>query len=106
MFTYENYQKKECTHEEFYSQFVNSKLMDLVVRKIGADAILNSASKHFNDIPLEKWQILNPLIRYCVYTEDIRSTHISWSVSDSVCVAKMAALLYKQSCQNNTNTVK
>lgn len=42
-------------HRRYYSQLVGRSTIDHVVRTIGADALLSSADRHFNDIPLRLW---------------------------------------------------
>jgi len=58
MFTRKQHLSKECTHREYYAQFVNEGLPEVVARIIGADRILNSTDpKHFNDIKLIYWDM-------------------------------------------------
>jgi hypothetical protein len=55
MKTREQYLNKECTHSEYYAQFVNKSVKERVESRIGKAAILTSTNEHFNDIPLAKW---------------------------------------------------
>jgi hypothetical protein len=58
MFTREQYLDKECTHREYYSQFVNPDILHNVKLFIGEDRIKNSKDKHLNDISLVEWDNL------------------------------------------------
>ena len=107
MFNRLKYIKGECTHQEYYSQFVNNHIIKLVVRKVGVQRILDSEDLHFNDIPLSEWDALNDAVRLCVnpvlwkscnnvtYREEDRNKFL-WSLSDGVCIAKAAAKIIKE----------
>lgn len=50
-------------HREYYSQFVNKKVKEHVIKGIGLDDILSSTDEHFNDIRLSRWDnlfMINP----------------------------------------------
>jgi len=49
---------KECSHREFYAQFVNEDVKNRVRWGIGLDRILAATDKHLNDIPLKVWDTL------------------------------------------------
>ena len=55
MFTRQQYLNKECTHREYYAQFVNESAKRLVRHYIGISRILDSQDEGFNDIPLALW---------------------------------------------------
>lgn len=55
MITRKQYIANENTHDEYYSQFVNSNVIDAVNLCIGKDKIIDSKDEHFNDIPLKHW---------------------------------------------------
>lgn len=67
----------ECTHRQYYAQFVNEGTKHTVLTYIGKEAIMNSTDEHLNDIPLSKWDNLQ--------------ISIGGSFSHTVCVAKEAA---------------
>jgi len=91
------YMADECTHQEYYGQFVGPQLKLFVSRHIGIENILNSKDPNFNDIPLAKWARMEAYVRgYC--GSDIADSNASasggWlsvSLFDCVCVAKEAA---------------
>lgn len=61
MFTRKQYLNKECSHREFYAQFVNDRVKARVLVLIGRDRILESTDEHMNDIPLREWDRLGPV---------------------------------------------
>lgn len=58
MFTRDDYLRNKCTHEQYYAQFINDEVKQLVIAGIGKKRLLNSKDKHFNNIPLAKWDFL------------------------------------------------
>ena len=82
----------KVTFEEYYNQFVDQKVITLVVDMIGADTILESRDEHFNDIPLAKWDAVGACL------PDIKWPADDWSSrSGLVCIGKQAAAQYKRS---------
>lgn len=57
--TREQYMKnsKEL-HHRYYLQFATPSAWNIVLSKIGKEALLNSKDEHLNDIRLEKWDSL------------------------------------------------
>ena len=51
----------ECTHREYYAQFVNKHTIETVVRYIGEKRLLASTDQDaaFNDIPLNMWDMIH-----------------------------------------------
>lgn len=101
-FTRQDYMAKRCTHEQFYGQFVTPGVHRLVRSFIGEASILRSTDPDFNDIPLQLWDRMHPLITDIVKSErgsvarhadpiPGQPRSFSWSLSNSVCVAKEAA---------------
>lgn len=68
----------ECTHSEYYAQWVTEHTRNTVINIIGIDRLLKSTDENLNDIPLGLWDSL-PLY------------HSGFSKSDIVCVGKEAA---------------
>ena len=100
MFTRKEYLAKECTHREFFGQFVNDSIRETVQTCIGLDKILASTDEAFNDIPLANWDRLNISIYihqlYWNISGKPEATRIKaflagYSLSDKVCIAKEAA---------------
>ena len=94
-----DYRAGNCTHDEFYAQFVTPAILELVKSQIGEAKIKKSEDPNFNDIPLARWDILKDGIflrldkkkfkRLC--SPDAPAGVMSWSFSDSICIAKEAA---------------
>ena len=84
----------KVTFEEYNNQFVDQKVITLVVDMIGADTILESRDEHFNDIPLAKWDAVGACLPNIKWPKD------DWpSRSGLVCIGKQAAARYKRSTQ-------
>jgi hypothetical protein len=92
MKTRKMYLQGECTHREYYSQFVTDAIIRIVRNSIGMDAINNSKDEHMNDIPLQLWDRLTHVI-HCNFDAagDFRTN------SGCVCVLKEAAKQIKES---------
>jgi hypothetical protein len=61
MFTRQNYLEKNCTHSQYYSQFIiNPEFLNYVSRFIGETNLERSISPNFNDIDLRYWEVINP----------------------------------------------
>lgn len=96
-FTRKQYLNKECSHNEYYGQFVSPGLVDMVSCMIGEGRIKRSSDPHFNDIPLRDWDSLNGLIReYCGRSIAEANGTGGISLSDTVSVAKAAARQIKE----------
>lgn len=54
-FTRAQYMANECTHQQYYEQFVTPGVRARVNACIGLDRIRASTDPHFNDIPLFLW---------------------------------------------------
>ena len=100
MFTRAQYLNKECTHRQYWAQFVNIGMKSMVARTITLERLQRSTDPHLNDIPLAHWDQMRAgtfamldlkkwrEIQYPEYT-DPRS--IGWSMSDNTCLLKEAA---------------
>ena len=82
-FTRKQYLAKECTHQEYYNQFVTPYILKTVERAISLQAICNSSDPHFNGIPLASWDRVARQISY------------SNPIAAGVCIAKAAARIIK-----------
>lgn len=86
----------ECTHEEFYTQFVTPYYVNVVLDQIGMDDILNSTNEHFNDIPLKKWDSISKCAMAAKIDYDkIKATGATYSLSTFTCILKQAAQMIK-----------
>ena len=94
-FTYSQYVGKQCSHQEYFEQFVNSSTINTVLNTIGKRRILDSTDFYLNDIPLNEWDDLHPFLpRNKKAHIQSRETNIG-SLSDTVCIAKAAARKWK-----------
>lgn len=55
MFTRSQYLNRECSHRQYYSQFVTPLTILYVKSCIHVDVLKASQDEHFNDIQLERW---------------------------------------------------
>ena len=78
----------ECTHREYYSQFVNDNVRGMVKDRIGVDRIQKSTDKHLNDIPLREWD--NVGLPYGI-RELLSQANDCFSMANQVCILKEAA---------------
>lgn len=108
-FNRQDYLDGRCTHEQYYSQFVNNGVMLRVIRAIGLDVIRNSTCASFNDIPLDEWDNI-PLVDMLDVKKFKRLNNVTyrksdqgkflWSLSDNVCIAKAAAQVVRKAQQD------
>lgn len=88
-----------CTHDEFYAQFVTPSILELVKSQIGEVKIKKSQDPNFNDIPIARWDTLKDGIFLRLDKKKFKRLSspnapagvMSWSFSDSICIAKEAA---------------
>lgn len=108
-YTYKQYMNDECTHNDYYGQYVTPEMIKYVSRMIGREKILESKDKHFNDIQLGVWDSINVMqfINRELWINNYLSSldpkahpnnaeahatrRFYYSLSDNVCVAKAAA---------------
>lgn len=96
-YTRKQYMAGECTHEQYYGQFVTPAVIQTVLQKIDEAQIKRSTDPAFNDIPLYKWDWLHSHIGTLVGRALMEANGgIGYSLSDTVCVAKAAARMIKE----------
>jgi len=93
MKTKEQYRNKECTHREYYAQFVTPGVKRLVIDRFGVDQLVNTPDQEYlNTINLSQWDGLVPLLwmdfKVCAL---MRSTNEWRSLGTGVCILKEAA---------------
>lgn len=103
MFTRHQYMTHECTHEQYYSQFVTPDIKAAIRIYFGTDNLVASPDPHFNDIPLKKWDML---VSYNPMTNKLSPNHVfapilaklkeangsgGYALSDFTCISKQAA---------------
>lgn len=91
-FSRTDYMSKQCTHDQYYRQFVTQAVYKLVEQHVTVKAIVNSTDEHFNDIDLRAWDSLFPLINAYLYK--------NLSMAEAVCIAKAAARQIKKTQKN------
>ena len=91
MYTRKQYLNKECTHREYYAQYVDTNIINRTVKAIGADRILSSFDQHLKDINLEAWDnvFLSGLPLRIANT--MRENGDFPTMTGSVCIVKEAA---------------
>lgn len=88
MFTRKQYLDKECTHDQYYAQFVTPEVIHLVLVCIGEARIMGSKCPHFNDIPLWEWDRIAPRLSV---GERLRECGDYPTMAGKVCILKAAA---------------
>lgn len=95
MFTRSQYLDGVCTHNEYYAQFVNEPILDCVKGRIGVENIKKSTNKHFNDIPLRKWDDIIGITT--TQQKLMKELGESYTIAVGVCILKAAARIIKES---------
>lgn len=105
-FTRQQYMDHECTHRQYFAQFVTPEIKAAVRSYFGADRLCASTNPHFNDIPLSKWdmftgynqfrnQFRNKLYPNLVFRNTRRMLkevgETGMAPSDLTCISKEAA---------------
>ncbi len=88
MRTRKEYLDGDCTHREYFAQFVSPDRPEHVAGIIGKQRLLNSTDPHMNDIPLFEWDAIpNP------HGTDMKMRAIGDypTLSSAVCISKEAA---------------
>ena len=88
MYTRKQYLNKECTHRQYYGQFVTPATKAHVLRGIGLAALKKSTDPHFNDISLANWDNLVP---HCPGSADFSNAGDYYTLAGGVCLLKEAA---------------
>lgn len=95
IFTRKQYLNKECTHEQYYAQFVTNAIRSLVYNWFGIDQ-LKEAYKvdiNFNSIPLAKWDSFLHSIGKHPYNLGVSMKEVGdyLTLAGQVCIVKEAA---------------
>lgn len=91
-FTRQQLLDAECTHQQYYEQFLSPVSVQTVIENIGADRILESTHPHFSgsDIDLSEWEQIGSWL-----PANFQAAGDTRTISGSVCLAKAAANLYR-----------
>jgi hypothetical protein len=90
-------------HQAYYLQFATPQAKLHVLGRIGRERILASTDEHFNDIPLQQWDVMHDSLRALInqrlkgQAENFEIRRFGWSMSDAVCVAKAIAQEFRES---------
>lgn len=79
-------------HRRYYRQFVTHETVAYVVSSIGADRLVASTDRYFNDIPLTEWDYMQFGLPYD--RDKLREAGDFITLSGIVCIAKEAARIY------------
>lgn len=90
-FTRQQYLSGDCTHEQYYSQFVNSTILSRVEAYIGKDKIVEAmqTEKGLNSIPLAKWDMAAQNL--FDVSKKLKEAGDYLTLAGGVCIAKAAA---------------
>lgn len=91
MFTRLQFSNNECTHSEYYSQYITQEVTSVVLAMIGRNRILSSTDSNFQDIPLETWDKLHGYLFYIIGYELPKELGDHLGINLSVLIAKEAA---------------
>lgn len=97
MYTRQDYLNGKCTHQEYYRQFVDDRVLSLADTIISRYGITKAQTgyktdKHLNFIPLRVWDSTSHVISY--NTPLINKLHARGdylTLAGCVCIAKAAA---------------
>lgn len=97
-------ENSEELHHSYYLQFANPSAWDIVLSRIGKEALLNSKDEHLNDISLQKWDslagfvfrgseaVIKPnFIPYGINGVRLKEAKEGYSCSTGVCIFKAVA---------------
>lgn len=100
-FTREQYLAGDCSHREYWAQFVTPSMKAMVLNNIGLARLQRSKDKYFSDVTtLADWDCMRNATfhmlnmvkwREIQYPEYAGLTSVGWSLSDNVCLLKEAA---------------
>jgi hypothetical protein len=92
MFTKKQYMSRECTEDQYYSQFVDKKMTAIIRRSIMYKHILLARDKeNFTDIALQQWDFATGAILCLLGKEPFREKGDYVTHNGLICIAKAAA---------------
>lgn len=93
-YTRQQYLNSECTHREYYAQFITPDYIEYIVSRIGAKQLMEATDENLNSISLKKWDMLNsPNCK-----QQLIEAGDYLTLAGKVCMAKEAA---RQFIENN-----
>jgi len=90
-FTRQQYLNNECTHREYYSQFVTKGTKQRLRSTLKLSALKDGIDNHFNNIPLHFWDNFMPVVPYEI-SNKIQACGDYCTLSGIVCILKEAAM--------------
>ena len=96
-FTRQQLLDAECTHQQYYEQFLSQRFIQAVVKNIGADRILKSTHPYFSDsgIDLCTWELTGSWL-----PANFRAAGENRTFSSNIYLAKAAAEVYRRQFNN------
>ncbi len=94
LFTRQQRLDNECTHEQYYSQFINQKMINDVLCFFGEKELKKAfkEDENFNTIPLQKWDSFgNFYIKNRGIDEKMKEIGDYLTAAGLVCIGKEAA---------------
>src|SRR2546423_64659 len=88
-----DYLNNKVTHQEYYRQFVDQGIIDLVVRQFKLDKLVKAYEQdvHLNNIPLQRWDALVYVIDSSLVRNKLAAAGDFFSLAGGVCILKEAA---------------
>ena len=88
MLTRKQYMDGECSHRNYYAQFVTRDVLDAVRRHFTVERLVRCSDQdYFNTIPLIEWDRLSSAVHR---TQLMRDAGEGYSLGTAVCVLKEA----------------
>ena len=90
MYTRKDYLNRQCSHSDYYAQFVEDYVLKLVSLRFSLDLLLVEYTKdsNFNTIPLADWQ---KIFLGISLNDKLSQAGDYMTVAGSVCILKEAA---------------
>jgi hypothetical protein len=91
MFTRQDYINGNCTHEQYYNQFVNESVKNTVISAFGIERIKKAfkEDESLNNIGLHLWD--NLYLSYYSLSEKMKECGDYLTMAGKVCILKAAA---------------
>ena len=92
MFTRKDYMAGKCNEDEYYSQFVNEKVIDVIRRSVTYKHIVQARDKKdFYDVSAQQWDFATGAI-LCLLGKEAFRRHEDYVTHNAlICIAKAAA---------------
>lgn len=92
MFTRKDYMSGKCTEDQYYSQFVTDKVVDVIRRSVTYKYIVQARDKKdFYDVSAQQWDFATGAI-LCLIGKEAFKAHDDYVTHNGlICIAKAAA---------------